>query len=457
MHYINLRESSQRPYYALIPWARPGYVSLMILPAMLGITAARVWAACFTVALVWQTMKLADDLRLPRATLAGMLLIAQPLVFQFASDTMTEIPMTLGTLVAIRLWLHGRPRASLALVGFLPLVRPEGAFFALAWGLMALATPALGSILRRFAWSLVLGHGMLLWVLACWVLTPQRDPLYFLHTWSWPVDSTPIYGRGSLWHHVRLWPYYTGPVLLGLFLVGLAPAIRHPRMALPLVVFAIVFGVHSILWWQGWMGALGLMRIQACAAFTVALICLFGWNRIADAMRRHWRPLTVRVATAGTWLALLLTPIVYYVLNPEAWYFVNQQRAVAFVKQNDLLGPAPAIFFSDLLAVADADAWQVERNRIHSNPDHVEQRRVMEEVIPVGAVGIWDNQRGEVWHGVSIEQLRSLGYDVLFTARFQPPGQTWLRELVPAMKKRPLVQEVVVLKRTRLPRVYPVR
>ena len=37
------------------------------------------WAAIFAVLLTWQTMRMADDLRLPNATMAGLCLIFQPL------------------------------------------------------------------------------------------------------------------------------------------------------------------------------------------------------------------------------------------------------------------------------------------------------------------------------------------------------------------------------------------
>jgi hypothetical protein len=72
MHYMNLRESAEQPHYALFPWARPGWVVLLIWPALLGLTAAKIASAAITVALCWQTMRLADDLRIPNPTLAGV-------------------------------------------------------------------------------------------------------------------------------------------------------------------------------------------------------------------------------------------------------------------------------------------------------------------------------------------------------------------------------------------------
>ncbi|HMO24811.1 MAG TPA: hypothetical protein PKB10_00945, partial [Tepidisphaeraceae bacterium] len=312
MHYMNLRESAEQPHYALFPWARPGWVVLLIWPAMLGLTAAKIASAGFTIALCWQTMRLADDLRLPRATLAGFLVIVQPLVFYLATDTMTELPFALFLVIAIRLWLHGRVLWSMAIVGYLPLVRPEGFFFGLVFGVLALLAPMLPrlpgacatfarwTLPKRLVATLIMLHGIIAWTLACWILSPNHQPLYWIYSWSWTPDSSELYGRGSIFHHVIMWPYYCGPVLLVLFLAGIRRSIQTPGMWLVWTAWLTVFLTHTVLWWGGWFGALGLMRIQTTTAFATALVCLCGWNAIRDrwgtAMRASYR----RVAAGAT-------------------------------------------------------------------------------------------------------------------------------------------------------------
>ena len=448
-HYINLLESTQRPFVALFPWSRPGYVLLNVLPASVSPLVGRLFAATVTVVLCWQTRRLADDVGLARAWLAPLLLIAQPLVFQLASDFMTELPMALGLCVAVRLWLNQRRGASCLVVGFLPLVRPEGFFIGVAWGVLCLLTPALGTAPRRLLTSLSLAWGVLAWMLACALMMPDGDPLTIVREWSWPTDSRHLYGRGHLLHHVLRWPYYAGPALLTLFLAGLRGSMTR-RMALPWLVWLIVFVVHSVLWWRGWMGSQGLMRIQCCTAFTTALVCLHGWNVLADRLPR-WigRPWFRRAMTTAGIAVLVMAPVAYYVLNPESWQFVHSRQAARFVFEQRLLDDAPAIFFSDLIAVVEADAWQVDRPRVHCSFDREEQLRRL-EAMPLGAVGVWDNQRGQVWHGVSIGQLESLGFEVLYRARFQPPMQSWTRQLAPVLRKRPLVQESAVLRRVKV-------
>jgi hypothetical protein len=445
MHFMNLLESTHRPYYALYPWARPGFVAIFVWPAMLGLTAAKITAALITTLLCWQTIELARDLRLPRPTLAGFLVITQPLVFYLAADTMTELPFALLLLLAIRAWRTRHFFASFFLIGFLPLVRPEGFFFGPVWGVLTLFDRRLGPVWKRFAWTLVMLHGLMLWSVAGRILSPDHEWDFFRQHWSWAPDSSGTYGRGPWFHHFKMWPYYTGPAVLILWLAGLRGSIRR-GMGLPWLVWGVVFGVHSVLWWGGWFGALGLMRIQTTTAFTTALVALIGYDAIANRVRMFGQP-TRRGLKVAAWVTLAAVPVAYYVLNPEAWHFVNTRKAAAFVRERRLLDTSPTVFFSDVIATVDADGWQPFRPRINCVFDPIGMRELM-KALPIGSIGTWDNQRGQVWHGVTIEFLESIGYEVLFESRFRAPGQSILHRFIPPLRRRPLEQRVVVLKRT---------
>ena len=119
LHYWNLRVSWLDPQYALTSWARTGFVLLMIWSAQFGVFAVRIFAAFISVFTMWQTIKLAEDLRLKNAHLAGLLFILQPLVFALSNDVMTEVPMALGVVIALRLWFAKRWIFSCLLVSFL--------------------------------------------------------------------------------------------------------------------------------------------------------------------------------------------------------------------------------------------------------------------------------------------------------------------------------------------------
>ena len=423
MHQMNLLESARNARHALTPWARPGFVALMILPALGGTLAVRGFAAVLAAILSWQTMRLADDLKLPNATLAGLLVIWQPLYFALAADTMTEMPMALGVVLAVRLWKAKRAATSCLLISFLPLVRPEGFFLAVLWGAMTLFGRSVGPFWRRRVWiCMSLAAGMLCWIAACWIVT--ASPLYFIQSWSWPVKSYAMYGRGYLLHHVALWPYYCGPVLIVLFVAGVVPSARR-GMGLPWAVWGIVFGVHSILWWLGMFGELGLMRIQACSASVTAVVCLYGWNAVGRwAIRRNVSGRTRRVA-AGLAVTLATGSVfLYYVLTPSRYLCFPIREAARYVRQSGQLKDAPRVFAPDYIAWMEMDVLLMSPRAMKSSFRRGEQLQRM-RALPVGSIGMWDNYRGKTWHHVAIEELDELGFEVLHESRQPLPRLPW--------------------------------
>ena len=430
MHQLNLLESARNAKHALTPWARPGFVAMMILPALGGTRVVRCFAAVLAAILSWQTMRLADDLKMPNATLAGLLVIWQPLYFALAADTMTEMPMALGVVLAVRLWKAKRPAASCLLVSLLPLVRPEGFFLAVLWGAMTLFGRSIGPLWRRRIWiCMSLAAGMLCWMAACWIVAGQ--PLYFIQAWSWPLSSYATYGRGHLLHHVVLWPYYCGPVLTWLFLAGVIPSMRR-GMALPWAVWGVVFGVHSILWWQGMFGELGLMRIQACSASVTAVVCLYGWNAIGRwAARCGVRRLVRRVAAGLTVTVATGVVVTYYVLNPTRYLCFPMLEAARYVRQSGQLPTAPRVFAADHIAWIEMGVLSTSPRAMTNSFERVEQRARL-GALPVGSIGIWDNFRGKTWHHVAIEEFEGLGFEVLHESSHGPPPLPWgMTERIP--------------------------
>lgn len=412
---MNLRESAEDPACALNPWSRPVFVLLMVLPATLGIFAVRLFAAFLATVLAWTTMRMADDLELPRPNLAGLLLFAQPLFFALSCDTLTEMPMALGIALAIRLWWTRRRALSCLLVSLLPMIRPEGFLLIVMWAFMVLLSTSVGSFWRRRApICLLLSVGMLCWVLACHLF--MGNPLYVLTMWSWPPGSYENYGSGSLLHHVLRWPHYCGPILIVLFVAGVVPSVRR-RMALPWGVWGIVFGVHTILWWGGWFAALGLMRIQACTAPITALVCLYGWNSLAVWTRRlGLSPRSRRACVVVLLSVAAFAPLGYYYTNLENHRVFPIRRVTRYVKDNHLLRSAPLFFTGEHIVLAELGLTNRSPKTVENAWDPVEQLSMLAK-LPLGSIGVWDNQRSEDWYDVKIAQLEELGYEILYDVR----------------------------------------
>ena len=417
MHYLNLRESVQAPGAALHAWARPGWVALMVVPAMGGLLTARIAAAALAAVLAWQTMAMARERGLAQPWLAGALLITQPLFFALASDTMTEMPMALGFVLAARLWWHRRHATSAVLVSWLPLVRPEGFFLGVMWGAMLLFDRRVGSVRRRVMLIPLLLIGTAAWLAVCWWWT--GDPLYVLSSWSWPARSHPSYGSGSLFHHVVRWPYYCGPVLLVLFIAGLRPSWRR-GMALPWAIWLLVFVLHSILWWRGWFASVGLMRIMASTAPFTALICLHGWHAIGRWLdRRHVEATVKRRLALATIIAAVGTAMLMYAMDAQHYRGFGQIEAAGYLRQSRLLGDAPRVFYGDHIALAEL-GLPPRSPRLVRNTWSAEQQAELYRSLPVGTVGVWDNAIARRWHHLGHDDLKALGYKPLHEVRYRP-------------------------------------
>ncbi len=466
MHYLNARDGLWEPAKLLGSWARIGAKIPLLIPAQFGILPARWMSAIISVICAWQTIRLADDLGIKRAWLAAPMLIFQPFVFTLAGDTMTELPLALGIVIAIRLWLARRVWTSCLVMGYLPTVRPEGFFLCALWAAMVIGTESAGPWRKRAANVLMLGWGTLAWLVACWIV--HRNVHYFFTDWwAWPAESMRIYGHGSFFAYPNRWPLYCGPVLFPLFVLGMirspgctsgaasgagnvvllasggallilettlgpeirenvlpwaafllagaiAWSVRREKLAVCVWVFVLIFTLHSVLWWRGWFGSCGLMRILACVGPITAIICLRGWNFVADRLSGFHRTLGV----AGI-AAMGLTAMGYYLVEPTHQRIFPLQRACEFVTKTGLLANVPKIILGDPMAQVSLHMGPNPSNVMANQCNRAgECKRLLD--VPIGSAGLWDNQHAQAWFHVSPADLPTLGYSVLFEARQRP-------------------------------------
>jgi len=465
-HFIRALQDRQEPQFLVIAWARPLWKICLIPMALLGHFPARVFQALLTTLLCWQTWCLAEDCQLANAFLAPFLILAQPFAFALASDTMSEMPMALALVMAIRLWIKGRPRASLFVAGLLPLIRPEGFVLIGVWLAMGLwrcgpgalnggeggeadaETSGRGDVetgtdkvsrtdvenrsvedrfyIRRSTvltlslprstrrWYLAkrldivwLGAGLAAWVLAEWIIT--GDALYFLRRaqWSWPVASYASYRRGPLYGYVQHWPEYCGPVLFPAFFLGMAFSWSR-RMRLPWVCLLLVAAVHSLLWWQGVFASAGLLRVLACACPATALICLNGFNAATT-----WAGRRVASVLAGMFaLAGMLFAVKAYAVEPMHYEFRPMMACCRYVREQRLRRQ-PTFFAASESVLAELALPPTDYTLI---PCGRQQTMATLGALPLGSLGVWDNCQGVSWHELTIEQACAMGFQILFEA-----------------------------------------
>jgi hypothetical protein len=413
MHHLNARDALADPKNLLYAWARPLFKVWLVPAYPFGHFATRAVVCAMSALCVYHTIRLAADLKLSRPAFAGAMVLLQPFAFAVASDTMSEMPMALGTLLAVRLWVNDKRRWSCLVVGLLPMVRPEGFFFGAIWGVLVLSefTRLRTDWLRTLARLGCLSVGLILWSAMCAAFSDGQWDLW-IRAWSWPAVSYEYYPRGDLLYYVWSWPAYVGVVLLVPFLIGLIRLRWQWRaLWLPVTCWAIVLAVHSVLFWGHWFASAGLLRINACTSPFTALICLAGYNVIADRLQprgRRW--LAIGGLLAGS-IAVLHT----YFLDRAHWYTFPVADVSAWMRGEGLLAPgaAPHYFFGNQIFASEF-GFTAGATNLMPNPTDPDRIRQFLREMPIGSVGVWDDQQAQQWHGATLAELEANGFTPLY-------------------------------------------
>jgi hypothetical protein len=338
-HFLFARWAHRHPQYFIGVWARPLFTLLYFPFAQFGYAAAKFFTVIISLAAAWQTFRLARQIKFDRAEIAIPLLFLQPSFFLLSSTVLTETLFALAFVIALRLHLSGRIKAGMIVASLLILIRPEGFFIGMLWGLWVLFGAEFGILPSRnarfeddegrkqkrqkgqkrqklflaffalFAFfasissdlkrafdhftrtpkqalkavlqTLILSTGLILWWLAAYLI--MRDPLWIIH--DWPPDWRPdgkAYGTGPIWWYVALLPLIAGPLLIAPFIAGLWRLLKRREFMCGVSAFLVLFVAHSLMFWRGWFGSAGYARYFVCVSPAIALIALAGWNHLAE-------------------------------------------------------------------------------------------------------------------------------------------------------------------------------
>jgi hypothetical protein len=443
-HFLFARWAHRHPQYFIGVWARPLFTLLYFPVAQFGYAAAKFFTVIISLATAWQTFLLARQIKFDRAEMAIPMLFLQPSFFLLSSTAMTETLFALVFVIALRLHLSGRIKLGMVVASLLILVRPEGFFIGLLWGVWVLRIADCGlriadrpNFLERgwaYVWRsvsqipqsairnpqlLLLATGMLAWWLAAYLIS--GDPLWIIH--DWPPDWRPdgkANGAGPIWWYVAMSPLIIGPLLLGPFIVGLWRLLKRREFLCGVSAFLFLFVAHSLMFWRGWFGSAGYARYFVCVSPAIALITLAGWNVLAVETQNlaSLRSGAARNSLATTALAGSLLISFIYV---DSWIFTRDARAVdemfEWFRANER--PIARLIGSQayMWVVFDRDQWE--------RPPFTADRGHNLELIrqsPSRTLVFWDEETGPKWYGLRAEDFESAGYVVLKSQTFKLEG-----------------------------------
>ncbi len=409
-HYLFARWAWEHPAYFVNVWARPLFTLVYSLPAQAGYAATKIFTLLIALATGWQTWRLARDLGLARAGLVVPLLILQPSCFLLFTTALTEPLFALIFVAALRLHLSGRKTAGALTASLLILVRPEGFFIGLLWGVVLLIEDRFRMLPR----PLLLASGMLLWWISALLLT--GDPLWIAHNWpsDWQVASQ-ANGTGPIWWYLILLPLIVGPFFLPWFIRGLIRSLRQRIFLLGAASFLTLFCFHSVMYWRGWFGSAGYARYLVCVSPAIAIISLIGWNASLEGRAHAWR---------SEWL--LAPALIFCLCYVDIWPSQRDAIAIDEVHNAYLSDPASSRLTVSHLITSQAYMRIVMDHDIGRTPALTGSRETnlkrIRDARP-GTLIFWESQTGPAWYHLYPQDFHDAGFRELVRRRFEIKGR----------------------------------
>lgn len=276
-HYLIAKYAIKYPLLFLDHWGKPVYTLLCMPFAQGGFLGSNIYNLLCNTATSLCAYSIAHKMGLKNAWVGFLFVFYSPLLFMTNFSGLTEPTFALILTGTVLLFLNSNFVAGALLISFLPFARTEGFFIIPLFGIYlitlkqwkALFFCGFATVLYSIIGGLALGD--FLWIM-------HQNP------YKGAVD---IYGKGPLLHFVAANDRLFGLPLVVLFLLGCTSLISDKitnknffRIMYILVLgsFIVYFVMHSVFWWKGLFGSLGLHRVMAGVAPMVGIIALSGFN-----------------------------------------------------------------------------------------------------------------------------------------------------------------------------------
>lgn len=210
-----------------------------------------------------------------------------PIYFIVMQSGLTEILFSLVLVLSTYLFFEKKFIASAIVISFIIFSRTEGIvvipFFISAY-IIERKFKAIPFLLSGFIFFSILGFFILgdFW----WFIT--QNPY---------TGAKDIYGSGELTHFISNTKRINGIPLAILLGIGLISYIRDffrkskrtkqvaNELILVLIVYVAYLAAHSVAWWKGVGGSLGLIRVTAAVMPLAAIVSLRGFNFLYDGLK----------------------------------------------------------------------------------------------------------------------------------------------------------------------------
>lgn len=401
-HYVISRYSLMHPFLLLDHWGKPVFTLLSSPFSQFGFKGLLFFNIIVGLCCAYTTMLIAQNLNYQNSILVALFVSFAPYYFMLQLTGLTEILFSAILIVSIYLAIKHKHLAAAILISFIPLIRNEGVIFLPFFFLYFLFS-------KKYKAIFFLPTGVILYSIIGFFY--YHDFLWLIHKNPYDIHGS-VYGNGSLFHFINNYNVILGWPLSLLFVLGILslfigmyrkgktyPNYFKEETILILLPFLSYLAFHSILWWKGIGGSMGLLRVMVGVIPLAALFSLKGFN-VIDKKIAAYKPerITVFVLTI---LAVVIMPFKTFsfpVRPTETEKIVK--RTAQWMEDNKVLNNKIYYYSPFFLLNFDFDPYEKTSNFWMIHVASLNENDVKENGILV-----WDSQIGTFEGGLPLENI----------------------------------------------------
>lgn len=277
MHFIIAKSAVHHTWLFFDHWGKPFFTLLSTGFCQFGYTGVCIFNGLCIILSAYLVQRISKKTLGIDNSIPFLLTLFTPILFGTGFAGLTEPLFALVLTAGVYLLIEKKYTAACILLSFLPFVRTEGFLLLPVFYLYVL-------LQKEWLRGLWLGFGTVIYSIA---------GSFIFNNLFWIFKNNPykgakeLYGSGPLNHFLINTEVIFGYALALLFIIGLTAILvkifrKEQREFLP-VLFILVLGsfltyyvAHSIFWWKGIVGSLGLLRVIAAVSPMAAIIASAG-------------------------------------------------------------------------------------------------------------------------------------------------------------------------------------
>ncbi len=389
MHYIIAKSAVQHTWLFFDHWGKPFFTLLSTAFCQLGYTGVCIFNGICIILSAYLVKRISKKILGIDNSIPFLLTLFTPILFGTGFAGLTEPLFALVLTAGVYLLIENKITAACVLLSFLPFVRTEGFLLLPIFYLYVL-------LKKEWLRGLWLGFGTLVYSIA---------GSFVFKNLLWVFKNNPykgakeIYGSGPLNHFVVHTEVVFGYAMAILFVIGLIACLvkifkteqREFLSALFLLVlgsFLTYYIAHSIFWWKGIVGSLGLLRVVAAVSPMAAIIASAGALAITQ-LKINEKLKTGLVGILIAWHIYQPIKLNHPPIEPDTFHKALIKTG-AFIQENKLSERKFIYGYPMLTVILNIDHYNQEQHISIDGCDKIDPVSTLKK----GDIVIWDSHFG---------------------------------------------------------------